>query len=207
MSRTGRIFIIAAPSGAGKTSLVNAFVPRLDRIKISVSYTTRPPRPDDKEGVDYHFVTDAEFVHMISDHAFLEYANVYGYRYGTGKRWVNEHLQNGIDVILEIDWQGAQQVRNIFPSSVSIFILPPSFHALAQRLEDRQQDNVQVIETRLSKARNELVHYKEFDYLIVNDDFWTAVQDLENIVRAERLRLPVQQQEQAKLLADLLQSS
>lgn len=203
MSRLGKIFIIAAPSGAGKTSLVNAFVPRLDRIKISVSYTTRPPRPDDEEGIDYHFIDDAEFSHMVSEHAFLEYANVYGYRYGTGKKWVTEHLRSGIDVVLEIDWQGAQQVRNLFPSTVSIFILPPSIAVLAKRLQDRQQDDPQVIETRLSKARMELNHYKEFDYLVVNDDFVTAVEDLQDIVRVERLRIAEQQQEQAKLLADL----
>jgi len=203
LSRLGKIFIIAAPSGAGKTSLVNAFVPRLDRIKISVSYTTRPPRPDDEEGIDYHFIDDAEFSHMVSEHAFLEYANVYGYRYGTGKKWVTEHLRSGIDVVLEIDWQGAQQVRNLFPSTVSIFILPPSIAVLAKRLQDRQQDDPQVIETRLSKARMELNHYKEFDYLVVNDDFVTAVEDLQDIVRVERLRIAEQQQEQAKLLADL----
>ncbi|OGO93746.1 MAG: guanylate kinase [Coxiella sp. RIFCSPHIGHO2_12_FULL_42_15] len=206
MNRSGKIFIIAAPSGAGKTSLVNATVLELDRIQISVSYTTRPPRPGDKNKVHYHFITEAEFEKMVESHAFLEYATVYGYRYGTGQQWVSDRLQQGIDVILEIDWQGAHQLRGQFRRAVSIFILPPSVAELAKRLEGRQQDDSMVIQARMAKARSEMAHYDDFDYLIVNDHFDTAKAELCHIILAERLRLMEQKQEKAQLLAELLKN-
>lgn len=206
MNRKGKIFIIAAPSGAGKTSLVNAAVADIDRIQISISYTTRPPRPGDKHSVDYHFICEAEFEKMLSDNAFLEHATVYNYRYGTGKQWVWDRLDRGIDVILEIDWQGAQQLREQFDNLVTIFILPPSISALAKRLEARRQDDQNVIKSRMTKARSEMMHYDEFDYLIVNDDFSTAKRELQHIILAERLRLLPQSQERRQLLVELLKN-
>lgn len=205
MSRLGKLFVIAAPSGAGKTSLVNALVQSMEGIQISISYTTRPARPNDREGVDYHFIDESVFQSMVAEDAFLEHATVFGHYYGTSKKWVLNELKKGVDVILEIDWQGAQQMRRQFSGLVSIFILPPSTQELCGRLQRRQQDEEGVIFDRMAKSQLEMSHYAEFDYLIVNDDFTRAEGDLRSIISAERLRLHEQIQEQARLLADLLQ--
>lgn len=200
------MFVVAAPSGAGKTSLVNAMVKELTNVQISVSYTTRKPRSGEQEGVDYHFITEELFEQMVVDQAFLEYATVFGRHYGTGRQWVLDKLHQGIDIILEIDWQGARQLRELFANVVSIFILPPSMQELANRLIKRQQDDQEVIEERMRKAYAEMVHFGEFDYLVFNRDFDQAKQDLKHIVLAERLRLRDQQQTEAVLLADLLRN-
>lgn len=206
MNRPGKIFIVAAPSGAGKTSLVNAAVLELNRIQISISYTTRPPRPGDKDGVHYRFITEATYKKMVEEEAFLEHAKVFDYHYGTSKEWVLERQKEGVDVILEIDWQGARQLRQQLTGVISIFILPPSVEELSRRLLRRQQDAQRVIQSRMAKARSEMVHYPEFDYLIVNNDFELAKSELKCIILAERLRLAEQQQEQAQLLAELLKN-
>lgn len=202
----GTLYVIAAPSGAGKTSLVDALVKSLDNIKISVSYTTRPKRPLEEEGLNYHFVSAVEFEKMIAAHQFLEHANVFGNHYGTGKAWVEQQLQAGFDVILEIDWQGAQQIRKLFPRCVGIFILPPSLAILRQRLEVRNQDSEAVINERLAEAKTEMSHYAEFDYLLFNDVFAEALADLQVIVQAQRLRQPLQAQRHTMLLEGLLNS-
>lgn len=201
---TGTLFVIAAPSGAGKTSLVKAVVDATEKLKVSVSHTTRARRSNEKEGVDYHFVSMTEFEKCLSNDIFLEHATVFGHYYGTSREWVMEQLNLGIDVILEIDWQGAQQVRRLFPESISVFILPPSLAVLKERLQGRQQDDSAVIQARLAAATNEISHYKEFDYLIVNDVFATALTELQQIIYARRLRLDYQEVAQAGLLAQLL---
>jgi len=206
LSRQGILFIVAAPSGAGKTSLVNALVDTLADIRISISYTTRSKRPGDEDGVQYHFVDQADFKAMVDSDGFLEHAEVFGHYYGTGRQWVLEQLRHGTDVVLEIDWQGARQVRQNFPDSRSIFILPPSLADLKQRLTGRGQDSEQVIAARMAASRSELQHYKEFDYLVVNQKFERALDDLRYIVFAERLSLTQQLQNQAVLLAQLLQN-
>ncbi|OGO94878.1 MAG: guanylate kinase [Coxiella sp. RIFCSPHIGHO2_12_FULL_44_14] len=204
--KEGNLFVIAAPSGAGKTSLVRALVKQVDHILISVSYTTRPPRPRDQEGIDYFFVSEARFQQMIKEHAFLEYAEVYRFHYGTGKEWVMHQLAAGDDVILEIDWQGARQIRYLFPSAISIFILPPSAETLKKRLLARRQDNLNTINERMAMAKQEMEHCHEFNYWVVNDDFDQAVQDLLAIVRAERLKLIAQKHTLTPLLADLMKT-
>lgn len=204
MSKLGNLFIIAAPSGTGKTTLVNALAEKVDDLKISISYTTRSPRPGDEEGVDYFFIDESKFKCMVNDGAFLEHAEVYGYHYGTGKEWVTRQLNAGIDVLLEIDWQGAQQIRHLFPPALSILILPPSIAALHERLVKRKQDDMAVVEERVAMAKADLKHYSEFDYLVVNDDFDQALKDLVCIIRAERLQVDVQQQVLADLLEELL---
>ncbi len=204
MSKQANLYVIAAPSGAGKTSLVRALVQRLTEIKISISHTTRKPRPGDVEGVDYFFTAREQFLSMVDHGDFLEYAEVYGHYYGTSRSWVLQQLAEGIDVILEIDWQGAQQIRHLIPSSISIFILPPSVETLEQRLVQRQQDDNQVISQRLAVAQSEIKHYQEFDYLIVNDEFEPALSDLECIIKAGRLRCQNQAVHELTLLQDLL---
>ncbi|MFT3929447.1 MAG: guanylate kinase [Spongiibacteraceae bacterium] len=200
----GNLFTISAPSGAGKTSLVNALLPTLSAVQVSVSHTTRAKRPGEVDGVNYHFVSMDEFQAMIGQGDFLESAEVFGNRYGTSQRWVKETLAKGIDVILEIDWQGAEQVRRLLPETVSIFILPPSRSALEQRLNGRGQDSADVIRKRMSAAIDEMSHYLEADYVIVNDDFQTALAELRAIFIAERLQLDHQQLRHAKLLRELL---
>lgn len=200
----GNLFTISAPSGAGKTSLVNALLPLLSDVKVSVSHTTRAKRSGETEGVNYHFVDTSEFLRMLEQGDFLEAAEVFGNRYGTSQRWVKETLAKGIDVILEIDWQGAQQVRHLLPETVSIFILPPSRSALEQRLNGRGQDSAEVIQKRMAAAIDEMSHYPEADYLIVNDDFQTALTELRAIFIAERLQLDHQKLRHAELLRELL---
>jgi len=206
LSNKANLYVIAAPSGAGKTSLVKALVQKLSHIKISVSSTTRPPRPNDVEGVDYCFISKESFDQKIHEGDFLEHAEVYGNYYGTSRSWVMQQLAEGNDVILEIDWQGAQQIRRWMPDSISIFILPPSIEILEQRLIQRQQDNESVIKKRLDLARSEIAHIDEFDYLVVNADFEKALDDLLHIVRAGRLRTVSQCERQAELLRGLLGS-
>lgn len=202
----GNFYIIASPSGGGKTSLVRALIESMSNIKISISYTTRPPRPNDVDGEDYNFVSNEEFDSMIEEKRFLEHAIVYGHKYGTSHEWVLRQLDKGVDVILEIDWQGARQIRQQFPPAVSIFILPPSIKVLRQRLQERQQDEQTTIDERMAKAHDEMCHYHEFDYLIVNDDFDTALVDIQSIVRAQRLRTQIQSEVNANLLAELLEN-
>ncbi|RRJ82526.1 guanylate kinase [Aestuariirhabdus litorea] len=203
MSR-GTLFIVAAPSGAGKTSLVKALVDSCPQILVSVSHTTRAARPGEREGVDYHFVTADQFQSMADRGAFLEHAEVFGNRYGTSQQWVEERLQAGEDVILEIDWQGGAQVRRLMPDAVSVFILPPSRETLEQRLQGRGQDDASVIAGRMAEAVSEMTHYVEFDYLVVNDCFETALGDLRSIIIARRLRLQVQREKHQQLLTQLL---
>ncbi|OAP87716.1 guanylate kinase, partial [Acidithiobacillus ferrooxidans] len=182
----GILWIISAPSGAGKTSLARALVAATPQLRTSVSYTTRSPRPGEVEGTDYHFVPTEAFTAMAERGEFLEFAKVHGNGYGTSEPWVKSQLFAGTDCLLEIDWQGARQVRERLPGqAVSIFILPPSVAALAERLRDRGQDSEAVIARRLAAAREELLHYDEFDYLVVNDHFQDALADLQSIVHAE----------------------
>jgi guanylate kinase len=185
-SPRGRLFVITAPSGAGKTSLIEAVMKADPTLRISVSYTTRPPRPGEKDGADYHFVSDAEFLAMRDRGEFLESAEVHGNRYGTSKQVILDALARGEDLILEIDWQGAQQVRRLYPEAVGIFILPPSIEELERRLRARAQDSDAVIRRRVENARTEIAHQKEFKYTIINKDFEAARQSLAEIIRKER---------------------
>jgi guanylate kinase len=183
---TGRLFVITAPSGAGKTSLIDAVMEADPTLKLSVSYTTRAPRRGEKHGVDYHFVDDQRFLAMKQRGEFLEDAEVHGFRYGTSKKVITDALSRGEDLILEIDWQGARQVRALYPSCVGIFILPPSVEELEQRMRRRGQDTEAVIARRLENAREELSHAGEFKYAIINKEFDTAKQELAEILRRER---------------------
>ena len=194
---TGNLFLVSAPSGAGKTSIVNAALVADAQLVAAVSHTTRPARGGEVDGKNYHFVSDDGFSQMIDDAAFLEHANVFGKRYGTSKAEVANKREQGQDVILEIDWQGAQQVRQAMPQAISIFVLPPSVEALAQRLTSRGEDTQESIAKRLSEARLDMSQAKHFDYLVVNEDFDTAVQDFVAIVRTMRLQKDVQLQHQA----------
>lgn len=188
----GNLFIVAAASGAGKTSLVQALLANDAQMRLSVSHTTRQPRPSEENGVHYHFVSDVEFLKILEDGGFLESAYVHGARYGTSQAGVDEALASGYDVVLEIDWQGAAQVRKIYPNAISIFILPPSIAALADRLNNRGQDSTEVIAGRVAAAREEMRHLVEFDYVTINDKFDIALQDLMAIVRTQRLKMAVQ---------------
>ncbi len=203
----GRLFVLSAPSGAGKTSLVRALLERMPRIEVSVSHTTRPRRPREEDGINYHFTTLEAFERMQRENAFLEHAEVFGNRYGTSRAWVEQRLDEGGDVILEIDWQGAEQVRSRMPEAIGIFILPPSMEILARRLEDRGQDDQDVIRRRLGEARLEMSHHDRYDYLVINDDFDEAVADLCAIVRAERLHRRAQSVRHARLITALLDPS
>lgn len=197
---TGSLFIVSAPSGGGKTSLVKALLASEPEVKFSISHTTRPPRPGEENGRDYHFVSPEEFERMARAGEFLESAVIYGNRYGTSRSWIARELERGHDIVLEIDWQGAQQVRRLAPGTVSIFILPPSLEALEQRLKGRSQDRPEAIARRLAAAREEINHLREFDYVIINKDFNRAALELASIVRAERLRLPRQLARHADLI-------
>ena len=186
MNQAGKLFVITAPSGAGKTSLIDAIMQADPSLKISVSYTTRPPRPGEKDGVDYHFVDERKFLAMRERGEFLESAEVHGNHYGTSKKVILEALARGEHLILEIDWQGAQQVRRLYPDAVGIFILPPSLEELERRLRGRGQDAEPVIRRRLENAREELSHRDEFQYAIINKDFEAAKQQLAEIIQRER---------------------
>jgi len=199
----GTLFVISAPSGAGKTSLVAEMLRQDSQLGVSVSHTTRPMREGEQDGVNYHFVSRDEFEAMIAEGDFLEHADVFGNYYGTSHVWVRETLAKGRDVILEIDWQGAAQVRRLMPECVSIFIVPPSAEVLRERLIGRGTDAPEVIERRLAEAEEECRHAAEFDYLVVNDDFGVALADLLAITRSQRLKMSVQQLRHGKLLAGL----
>lgn len=201
----GTLFVISAPSGAGKTSLIKTLVETTKHIVVSVSYTTRVPRPGEKNGVNYHFVNQDDFMEMLTRNLFLEHAQVYDNYYGTSQPWLAQQLNHGEDVILEIDWQGAQQVRRLKPDCVGIFILPPSRTVLAQRLQKRGQDREEVIAKRMRSAIEDISHYVEYDYLVVNDDFTQALQELQTIVYAQRLTQLKQAPRLEKLITELLQ--
>ncbi|OGV76500.1 MAG: guanylate kinase [Methylotenera sp. RIFCSPLOWO2_02_FULL_45_14] len=200
---TGNLFIITAASGAGKTSLIKALLKQDAHLKLSVSHTTRQPRPGEVNGVDYHFVDDAAFLKMLGEAQFLESAQVHGARYGTSQSAVDVPLQAGQDVILEIDWQGAAQVRRLFPTATSIFVLPPSLETLEQRLNSRGQDSQETISKRVAAAQSEMRHVGEFDYVTINDNFDVALQDIGAIVRTQRLVAAVQLQRYASLIQTL----
>jgi guanylate kinase len=201
---TGNLFVVAAPSGGGKTSIVNALLEQDRAIRLSVSYTTRPPRPGEFDGVHYHFVDEPRFMALMAAGEFLEHAHVHGNWYATSSTWLKQQVNAGGDVLLEIDWQGAAQVRGLIPSSVHVFILPPSLAALRERLERRGQDTSEVIARRLDAAQEEMRHCGEFDYVIINQDFATAVADLAAVVRASRLRSAQQRTRHSALVASLL---
>jgi guanylate kinase len=203
---TGRLYVVAAPSGAGKTSLVKALMEREPRIRFSVSYTTRKPRPNEIPGRDYHFVSIERFQEMIAQGEFLEHAQVFDNCYGTGVHTVHEALANGEQLLLEIDWQGARQVRARLPEALSIFILPPSRQALQQRLRARSTDSDEVIERRLRDAANDLGHWNEFDFVVVNDKFEQALEDLQAIVENRGSHLHAARPEVARFAAQLADS-
>jgi guanylate kinase len=200
----GTLYIISAPSGAGKTSLVRELLTTVPGLALSVSHTTRLMRPGEQNGVHYHFVGVDEFQAMIAAGAFLEHAQVFDKYYGTSKSGVIDQLQSGQDVILEIDWQGAQQMRDVFPEAVAIFILPPSKEVLERRLRARGQDSDEVIARRLREVPTEISHYKEYDYLLVNEDFGRTVVDLQSIIRARKLRRQAQEVALRSLLDGLI---
>lgn len=204
MSEAGILFIVSAPSGAGKTSLLRELVPADERLVVSVSHTTRAMRPGERDGQHYHFVSIEHFEQLVGEGAFLEHAPVFDNYYGTSEAAVREPLAQGLDVVLEIDWQGARQVRRRFPQAVSIFIAPPNIEALRERLSGRGQDSAQTVERRMVDARSELSHFPEYDYLVINDDFATALAELRCVVTAERLREPRQSGRFTEALADML---
>lgn len=203
MPSLGSLFIISAPSGGGKTSLVNALIDKVSDLKISISHTTRLPRAGEVEGKNYFFIDEKLFTIHRDQGLFLEHANVFNHWYGTSKKWVMDELQQGTDVILEIDWQGARRVKEQM-DCVTIFIIPPSTEILYERLNKRMQDPPEVIEARMAQARNEISHYAEYDYLVVNQDFDLALKDLETIVKANRLSILHQKTRYAPLLKDLI---
>jgi len=205
------LFIIAAPSGCGKTSLVEALIKKTKNLCVSVSHTTRPPRPDEVNGINYYFISINEFEEMIKNNAFVEHATVFDNHYGSSTKLINEKLDEGIDVILEIDWQGARQVKENMPNATSIFILPPSNEALLGRLQQRAQDDEITINKRMSDAQNQMQHFNEFDYLVINDDFNSALNDLNLIIcrpdkASERFSLSLSEQSKKyiKLLKKLI---
>ena len=205
------LFIISAPSGCGKTSLVEALIKKTKNLYVSVSHTTRPPRPDEIDGINYYFISISEFEEMIRTNAFVEHAMVFDNHYGSSSKLIKEKLDEGVDVILEIDWQGARQVKKNMPNAISIFILPPSKKALLGRLKQRAQDNDATIKKRMSDAQNQMQHFKEFDYLVINDDFNSALNDLNLIIcrpdkTSERFKLSLSEQSKkhGKLLKKLI---
>ena len=205
------LFIVAAPSGCGKTSLVESLINDAKNLRVSISHTTRNPRIDEVNGTNYHFVSVSEFQKMVSEDSFIEHAEVFENFYGTSKKLINDNLDNNIDVILEIDWQGARQVKQNLPSAISIFILPPSKEALELRLKNRAQDDVLVIKKRMLDAENQMSHFNEFDYLVINDDFNSALTDLKliissskNLTKCAHLSLEEQSIKHKKLLKKLI---
>ena len=204
MTSIGTLYTVSAPSGAGKTSLVNALLQRSQGLCVSISHTTRPMRPGEENGVNYHFTDERCFQDMLDRGEFLEHARVFGNLYGTSRTWVEQQLDTGTDVILEIDWQGAQQVQRLLPETRSIFILPPSRETLEQRLNARGQDDPAIIAARMAEAVEEISHYVESDFLVINNEFDQALNELQSIMICQRLRTPRQQQSLGPLLQDLL---
>lgn len=202
--KKGRLYVISAASGAGKTSLVSALLERVAEIEVSVSHTTRQSREGEVDGVNYHFVKTGTFEEMVEATAFFEYATVFGNMYGTSKKHVEQQLNSGKDVILEIDWQGARQIRTLMPECSTIYIAPPSIAALRERLTGRGQDNEEIINGRMREAVSEMSHYAEFDYLVINDDFEQARDNLIAIIMGNRMLLECQQNEHLGLLKELL---
>ena len=200
----GQLFIVSAPSGAGKTSLVNALLERLSGIEVSVSHTTRAPRLGEISGIDYNFIDQTGFQQIVDKKGFLEYATVFGNSYGTSKTLVEEKLAQGVDIVLEIDWQGAQQVRKVMKNCCSIFILPPSKQVLDDRLRGRGQDSEEVISKRMRTAVDEMMHYSEYDFLVVNDDFETALSELVAVVQSQRQVMQRGKQAYSTLINQLL---
>ncbi len=198
---SGNVLIVTAPSGAGKTSLVRALLARDTLVRLSVSYTTRTPRKGEEDGRDYHFVSPERFTALLEAGEFLESAQVYGNYYGTSEAWIRQQIAQDEDVLLEIDWQGAQQVRRLFPDAIGIFILPPSLAVLEQRLRHRGQDDDETVARRLAAAREDISHALEFDYVIINDAFDVALTDLASVVRAERLRVAAQERKYMALFS------
>ena len=201
---TGQLYVVSAPSGAGKTSLVKTLLESTPSLQVSVSHTTRDMRPGETDGINYYFVDESEFESIRDANGFFEWAKVFGNFYGTSRQAVQEKLADGIDVILEIDWQGARQVKALVDSAISIFVLPPSTAALRSRLTDRGQDNDVIIEDRMQAARDEIAHYIEADFIVLNDDFKRAIHDLKSIVQAHRLSQQVQSRVLTRVIADLL---
>lgn len=206
-AQPGQLFVVSAPSGAGKTSLVNALIETTDGIAASVSHTTRDQRPGETDGEDYFFVDRAEFSRMVDADEFLEHAEVFGNLYGTSKAQIRRTLDSGLDLVLEIDWQGARRVRALHPDTVSVFILPPSEDTLRERLVGRGRDDPATIEARMQQARSEMSHYAEYDYLLVNDEFATALEGLRAIVLASRLKAPAGRDRLNPVVARLLASA
>ena len=203
----GNLYVIAAPSGAGKTTLVQALCKSMPDLRVSISCTTRPQRPGEKEGVDYYFIDKKKFDDMVADNQFLEHERVFDHFYGTPRQWVEEQIETGNDVILEIDWQGARDVRQLMPDRVvSIFILPPAFSTLENRLRGRGQDNEKTIRQRMQAALNELSHYQDFEYLVINDDLDKALSELRKIIeyhrRGEKYPVPDWQDFARNLIAE-----
>ena len=201
---TGHLYIVAAPSGAGKTTLVRLLLEKDPDINVSISSTTRLPRTGEKDGREYHFVGVQNFLDMVSQGEFLEWAEVHGNYYGTSKRWIEKEMEAGRDVLLEIDWQGAQQVRKVFPEAIGIFILPPSLEELKSRLSGRGTDSAETIARRIAAARDEMRHVDEFDYVIINDELQQALDNLISIICASRLQYTTQRQRYSSLFATLL---
>jgi guanylate kinase len=199
------LFVVSAPSGAGKTSLLKQLIIEMDGVQTSISHTTRKRRESEIDGVDYHFVSLETFDRLVEEDAFYEHAEVFGNRYGTSKSSIANQLSQGIDVILEIDWQGARQIKQQLKKSRSIFILPPNKAELEKRLKGRGQDEDEIITKRMNAAIDEMSHYNEYDYLVINDDFSTAVQEIIAIIVAERQKLSIQEQKYAQLLCNLLE--
>ena len=200
----GNLFIVAAPSGAGKTTLVRLLLENDSQIGVSISHTTRQPRQGEEHGREYHFVDVQAFLEMVNRGGFLEWAEVHGNYYGTSKQWIASEMAAGRDVLLEIDWQGAQQVRKVFPQAIGIFVLPPSMPVLQERLSGRGTDSAEVIARRIAAARDEMRHVDEFDYVIINDDLQQASRDLQSVISACRLRYTNQRQRHMSLFASLL---
>jgi guanylate kinase len=203
MAQTGNLYVIAAPSGTGKTSLVKTLTTNIANLSVSISHTTRAMRPNEQHGIDYFFVDKKQFTAMVDHGDFLEHATVFENYYGTSKRWVEDMQHQGVDVILEIDWQGHRQIKKLFPSSISIFILPPSLEVLRERLLKRNQDNADTIEKRLADVREAVSHVYEFDYVVMNDNFDRAVHDLTMIIAAGRLLVCAQRRKYETLIAHL----
>jgi len=203
-NKAGRLIVISAPSGAGKTTLVKALCESDPKLMVSVSHTTRPRRDEETDGIAYHFIEVDSFMEMVDSDQFLEHAKVFGNYYGTSRNGVESRLSEGKDVILEIDWQGAAQVRHLMPDCISIFILPPSRHALETRLTDRADENPTTIQRRLRDAKNEISHYKEYDFLVINDKFESALSELRDILASLRENRQVQQADLSQFIAGLM---